>query len=74
MKARAEWCAIHAAAGAMDQDADMPRIDVRDSRGQEHEQHDERGRGEQQPTDLRSEAGPTIAAHATTNGTEAIAD
>src|SRR5829696_845159 len=58
----------------MNEDADMPRVDVRDRRGQEHEQHDERGRREQQPSHLRAETGGTIATHSTANRAEAIAE
>jgi hypothetical protein len=57
----------------VNQDADVSRVDVRDRRGQEHEQQDERGGREHEPPDLRAKAGPTIATHAA-HGPEAIAD
>jgi hypothetical protein len=58
----------------MDQNSDMPRIDVRDRRGQEHEQQDEPGRQEDQPTDLGTDTGRTITAHSTANRAEAFAE
>jgi hypothetical protein len=58
----------------MDQNSDMPRVDVRDRRRQEHEQHDEPGGNEQQPADPGTKTGRTITAHSTANRAEAFAE
>src|SRR6185503_19921452 len=73
MQPGAHELGIDAAPGAMNENADVPRVDVTDRRRQEHEQQDERGRREHQPSHLRAETG-AIATHSTASRTEAIAE